>query len=265
MKKNTSILLVLFSTLNLISQNESSINKWFKSHQFTISAGYFRANFKKQDLLVVSPEYNSSIRFFDVQSKDISYFGNIKDFQITATQHRVNFSANFKHNFQLGLSISHINYEAITSNHYRAQGKWNGKHINDTVKMSRYVKALYHTNGLNLWNLTFKKIIPLYKKNEKLNLFLTLGTHLGASITSSEIEIKDTVAGKYLYYTPGNKLAGYNLGLNSSLELILFKHYLIQPFWDWSFTYLHKAKFDDGYVRQKIYVNYFGLNVGYRF
>jgi hypothetical protein len=45
------------------AQDESKLNKWFKKHQFTVSAGYMIEDFKKQDLLVVSPVYNHSIRF----------------------------------------------------------------------------------------------------------------------------------------------------------------------------------------------------------
>lgn len=247
------------------AQDESKLNKWFKKHQFTVSAGYMRADFKKQDLLVVSPVYNHSIRFFDVEAEDITYFENIKTLQFTATQHRVSFSANFKYNFQLSLNISHINYGAITSNTYRAQGKWEGKHINDRVLMSDYVKGLYHTNGLNLWNISAQKMIPIYKKRENINVIFNLGVHLGATVTSSEIEIKDTVGSNYLYYTPGNNLAGYHLGTNSSMNVVLYKHYVVQAFWDWSFANVLKAKFDDGYVKQKIYTNYFGVTLGYRF
>lgn len=253
---------------NLNAQNNrdtSKLHKWILKHNFTVSAGYFRANYKKQDLLVVQPNYQRSIRFFDVEANDLSYFENISDFQITATQHRVNFTANFKYNFQIGLNISHLNYGANTNKYYRAQGTWDGKHVNDTLLMNQYVKALFHTNGMNFWNLSLSKILPIYNRSKNFKVLLNLGIHSGACFTSSEIEIKDTVANKFLYYTPGNKIAGYNLGVNSSLDILFFKHYLLQPFWDWSFAYLHKAPFNDGYVRQKIYANYYGINIGYRF
>lgn len=257
-----------FLSLVLNAQNQkdtSKLHHWMLKHQFTVSAGYFRAHFKKQDLLVVQPKYNRSLRFFDVEANDLTYFENISSFQFTATQHRVNFSANFKYNFQLALNISHLNYGANTNKYYRAQGTWDNQHVNDTLLMNQYVKALFHTNGLNFWNASVKKIIPIFNKKKNFKVFGNLGVHSGVCFTSSEIEIKDTVANKFLFYTPGNKIAGYNIGVNSSLDIVFFKHYVLQPFWDWSFAYLHKAPFEDGYVRQKIYANYYGINVGYRF
>lgn len=246
-------------------KDTSKLHHWILKHHFTVTAGYFRASFKKQDLRIVQPGYARDVRFFDVEANDLSYFKNINSFQITATQHRISFSADFKYRFQLGLNISHINYSAFTNDNYRMQGVWNGKHVNDTVLMKNYVKSLYHTNGLNLWNINLKKILPLVNKNKYFNVNIGLGAHFGATITSSEIEIKDTVANKYLYYTPGNKLAGYHFGLNSKIDVIILRHYVIQPFWDWSFAYLHKAPFYEGYVNQKIYTNYYGISLGYRF
>lgn len=245
--------------------SHSKIHQWLTKHHFTVNAGYFRATYKKQDLLVVHPGYDRSIRFFDVEAGDISYFENIQKLQITATQHRVQFSAEFNKNWQASISFSHLNYGALTNRLYRAQGTWNGQHINDTVLMSDYVKGLYHTNGLNLWNLGLKKSIPLIAQPNNFKASILLGGHLGTALTSSEIEIRDTVGNKYLYFTPGNRLAGYNLGVNAALDLLFYKHYLLQGFWDWSYTNLIKAPFYEGYVKQKIFANYYGVTLGYRF
>ncbi|MFM6983345.1 MAG: hypothetical protein ACKOXF_04370, partial [Chitinophagaceae bacterium] len=247
-----SIFLSVGFTVCADSSN-SKINQWLTKHHFTVNAGYFRATYKKQDLLVVHPGYNRSIRFFDVEAGDISYFENIQKLQITATQHRVQFSADFNKNWQASLSFSHLNYGALTNRLYRAQGTWNGKHINDTVLMSDYVKGLYHTNGLNLWNFGLKKSIPLFVHKNHFSANILLGGHIGTALTSSEIEIRDTVGNKYLYFTPGNRLAGYNAGVNSALNLIIYEHYLLQGFWDWSYTNLIKAPFYEGYVKQKIF------------
>lgn len=249
----------------MADSSSSKINQWIEKHHLTINAGYFRATYKKQDLLIVHPGYDRSIRFFDVESGDISYFENIPKFQITATQHRVQFSAEFDKNWQASISFSHLNYGALTNRFYRAQGTWNGQHINDTVLMSDYVKGLYHTNGLNLWNLGLKKSIRLVSRPDNFKVSMLLGGHFGTALTSSEIEIKDTVGNKYLYFTPGNKLAGYNLGVNSAINLLFFKHYQVQCFWDWSYTNLIKAPFYEGYVKQKIFANYYGITLGYRF
>lgn len=260
------IFLCFASVSNAFAQDSlsSKLHQWLVKHRFSVNVGYFRATYKKQDLLVVHNGYDRSIRFFDVEAGDISYFENIKKLQLTATQHRVQFNADFKHNIQLSLAFSHLNYGALTNRYYRAQGTWNGQHVNDTVLMSDYVKGLFHTNGLNLWNLGLKKKVDIIQL-PKYELSLNLGLHAGTAFTSSEIEIRDTVGNKYLYFTPGNRIAGYNLGTNSALESTFFKHYTLNCFWDWSYINLIKAPFYEGYVKQKVFANYYGIMLGYKF
>lgn len=267
--KNLLFILLLISNLAFAKQDStkktSKIHQWMVKHDFTISGGYFRATYKKEQIRVVQPGYQRDVRFFDVRAEDLSYFENIKNFQITATQHTLRANANFKWNTQIGLHVNHLNYGALTNEAYRMQGTWDGERVNDTVRMSNYVKALFHTNGLNLWSITAKKRIPLYTKSRFFNADLNLGINVGATITSSEIELKDTLPNKFLLSIPGNRIAGYHFGASSSFDFVFFKHLVIQPFWDWSFVQVNNAPFDGGHVEQRIFTNYYGLCFGYRF
>jgi len=153
----------------------------------------------------------------------------------------------------------------VDREYYRI-GLWDNEAVSNREILSNHFKKLEHSNGINNINFGVRRrfnIQKLESTNFKVELGFTPSIGIIYTATQGKVINPD---GSLEVYNPGNKLGGYNHGLETDLRFYIKKHWLIGLNFNYFHLRIRKAKLEKGaYINQNIIGSNYGISFGYKF
>lgn len=264
------MLIVIFHFLFGLSEvNSQSIfdkfEKFLVSKKIQISYGIQSGWYKESTIHFVQNRYNRDILIHDVNATDKNNFQFLLDGQFSVNQFKINVEINLSDNYSFLFLTSHLGYHVDINREYYKIGLWNDERISNSKNLSEFFQDLEHSNGINPINLGIRRRIN-FSKNKTINSNLEFGIlpNIGILYTATQAKIINP-NNEIEVYNLGNKLAGYNYGIEVDFRFYIKSHWMI----GFNFNYFHmrvrKARLEKkAYVNQNIIGSNFGINFGYR-
>ena len=265
MMKGATLIIMLF--IGSVSADAQSIfdkaEHWLKEHHATISYGPQYSWYKYSHIRIVQPELKRDAELMYVHGRQTDNSAALKRGEITTAQSKISLTIELSKNYAIQLYTTHLNYEVINTNDYHLRGVWDGNTIAETITTRNYINQLEHTNGLNFWSVGVKRNISLLEK-DNLGIHVGLMPNIGSVFTATQAQIY-TPAGDLAYYDPGNKISGFMIGGEVSLNTVLYKHWVLAGNYIFFQTYIKKAQLDhESYIAQRLRGSHYGVSLGYR-
>ena len=263
-------LVVFFLFAGSVTINAQSIFDKFEqflvSKKLQLSYGVQSSWYKESQIHFVQKKYNRDLRIHDVRAKDRGFLSFLLKGEFGVTQFKINTEVELSPKYSFAVFLNHMGYHVDVDKDYYKLGVWNNESISNREELSNDFVELEHSNGINIWNVGVLRRIKLSKDDSKLlNFEFGFMPNIGLVSTATQAVIYNP-DGEIERYNPGNKLAGFNYGLEIVLRAYIKKHYFFGANFNYFQMHIKRAKLDvDAYVEQELRGSSYGINIGYKF
>jgi hypothetical protein len=161
----------------------------------------------------------------DAKAHDSPDFDKIRDvINITIPQFnfRIGFWLNNKNDEGFEINYDHAKYVVTDGQVANFKGTINGVAVDKDSLLQRQFFHFEHTDGANFWMINYMKRNIIYSKKNKIKFGYVIKPGLGVVVPRTDV----TLFGHRL--NNNWKLAGVTAGLETSLRLELYKHYVLE-------------------------------------
>ena len=262
--------LAFFLVIGSISTDAQSVLDKFEnflvSKRLQLSYGVQSSWYKESQIHFVQEKYGRDVRIHSVRAKDRGFLSFLFKGEFGVTQFKINAEIDLSPKYTLAIFLNHMGYHVDVDRDYYKLGLWNSESISIREKLSNDFLTLEHSNGINIWNIGALRKIKLTKDDERLLDFeFGFMPNIGLVSTATQGVIYNP-DGEIEKYDPGNKLAGFNYGLEIVLRAYFKKHYFIGANFNYFQMRIKRANLDvDAYVEEELRGSTYGMNIGYKF
>lgn len=234
-KFDMRILILLTLVCISFTSNAQSEKKNEKKHKKGITVfsswGYNRAFFSKSNIHFIGDEYNFTVKNSIAKDRQSPLSANtyLNITNLTIPQYNFCIGIILPNNISISLGQDHMKYVvqqnsiATLNGYIHNHDDFDGEYQNKEIVVTSNFLEFEHTNGLNYVNLNVSKEKKLLEtKNHQNYLTGILGIHGGALIPRSDV--------KLMHYKENDTfhLAGYGVGINTSLRATFLKYCFIK-------------------------------------
>lgn len=255
-----------FGISNVNSQSVfDKIESFLVSRNFQLSYGVQSAWYKESTIHFIQERYNRDLLIHDVRAVDKIDFNSLSNAQLTVSQFKVNIEFDLSERYSFFIFTSHIGYHADVQRNYYKIGLWDNERVSNSDNLSEHFEDLEHSNGINPLNIGIRRRISLLnKKTSKHQLEFGISSNVGIIYTATQAKIKNP-DNEIEVYNLGNKLAGYNYGIESDLRLYIKGRWMVGLNFNYFHMRVRKAKLENNaHVSHNIIGSNFGINIGFR-
>lgn len=258
---------LIIGSVNINAQSVfDKFENFLVSKRLQLSYGVQSSWYKESQIHFIQKKYNRNLRIYDVLANDRGFLSFLLKGEVGVTQYKLSAEIDVSPKYSVAFFLNHMGYHVDVERNYYKLGTWDNESISNRERLSNDFIELEHSNGINIWNFGVLRRIKFTKDDSKaINFEVGFMPNIGLVSTATQAVVFNP-SGEIERYNPGNKLAGYNYGVELVLRIYLKKHYFVGLNFNYFQMQIKHARLDaDAHVEQELRGSTYGINIGYKF